>query len=83
MVRAVVGLGRGDLLLRGSLPKLRTWIAECLAELCLGDVGYTAYSLRRGGASYFHKCTGDLARRLLRGRWENTKTARIYTSPKG
>ena len=40
--------------------------------------GYKPYSIRRGGAtSHFIAC-GSLDRVVVRGRWAQTKTARIY-----
>ena len=38
----------------------------------------TVYSLRRGGATWSFLQHGSMERVLLRGRWQSTKTARMY-----
>ena len=38
----------------------------------------TVYSLRRGGATWSFLQHGSMEKVLLRGRWQSTKTARIY-----
>ena len=38
----------------------------------------TVYSLRRGGATWAFLQHGSMEKVLLRGRWQSTKTARIY-----
>ena len=40
--------------------------------------GFRWYSLRRGGATRAFRFHGQMERVLVRGRWESSKTARIY-----
>eukprot|EP00971_Amphidinium_carterae_P090228 1786188-Amphidinium_carterae.1 len=39
---------------------------------------FTLYSLRRGGATEDFRLSQNLPRVLLKGRWSDTTTARIY-----
>ena len=39
---------------------------------------YTPYCIRRGGATFDFIDSGPLDRSLIRGRWQQLKTARIY-----
>ena len=39
---------------------------------------YTPYCIRRGGATFDFIDSGSLDRALVRGRWQQLKTARIY-----
>lgn len=53
-----------------------------LARLCnhlhLAPCGFSAYSIRRGGASFAFASGEPFDQLLLRGRWQSVKTARIY-----
>ena len=53
-----------------------TFNDACLA-LGLVSFKFRLYSLRRGGATYLHEVIG-MDRLLERGRWQSTKTARVY-----
>ena len=44
----------------------------------LGPCQFTAYSIRRGGASFAFANGEPFDQLLLRGRWQSVKTARIY-----
>ena len=78
LVRVLAGLHLGDPLLDLSRHQLGRWWQESLTAFGIDDVGFTFYSMRRGGASHFFRTTGNLPAALLRGRWEHTKTAKIY-----
>ena len=49
-----------------------------LVFLKLDPAVFTPYSLRRGGATFYFRQTGSLDRAILRGRWQSSKTARLY-----
>eukprot|EP00438_Fugacium_kawagutii_P021648 Skav231607 [mRNA] locus=scaffold1636:8556:16397:- [translate_table: standard] len=49
-----------------------------VAALDLDSYQYRPYSLRRGGATFYFKKHGQLDRLLVQGRWQSTRTARIY-----
>ena len=73
--------GQGPFL-RRSPHQFRTVFNNLLAGLQLNTptqtCGYKPYSIRRGGAtSHFIAC-GSLDRVVVRGRWAQAKTARIY-----
>ncbi len=42
------------------------------------EYNFKPYSLRRGGATYDYRVGGRLEATIVRGRWQNAKTARIY-----
>ena len=46
--------------------------------LGLSSVGFTPYSIRRGGASYAFSQGYTFDTLLVMGRWQSIKTARIY-----
>ena len=46
--------------------------------LSLQSLGFRPYSLRRGGATHGWLTFADLPRTVMRGRWANLKTAKIY-----
>eukprot|EP00438_Fugacium_kawagutii_P018433 Skav226165 [mRNA] locus=scaffold2279:87554:93841:+ [translate_table: standard] len=46
--------------------------------LSLTEYEYRPYSLRRGGATFFFKRHGQLDRLLIQGRWQSSRTARLY-----
>ena len=62
-------------------PAPHTWrkiFNQSLESLGLGDLGYRPYSLRRGGATFYFQRHGQLDRLLVQGRWQSSRTARIY-----
>ena len=44
----------------------------------MAHMGFMPYSLRRGGATHACSTSHNLGQMLLQGRWEESKTARIY-----
>ena len=46
--------------------------------LFFGFLWFTAYSFRRGGASYAFSTGVAFDELLIRGRWQNSRTARLY-----
>jgi len=69
--------GRGTLLEGGPAAFLKLF-GKLLVKLGLQSVGYTPYSLRRGGATSLMSECGDLKALAAKGRWAQTSTARIY-----
>jgi hypothetical protein len=67
----------GDFLRVASPPQQRLRLNEALAALSF-DWGFRWYSVRRGGATHDYRMTGNLPAIMLRGRWGDMKTARIY-----
>jgi len=57
---------------------LRARLRACLAAYDLQFFGFRLYSLRRGGATYDFECHGSFDRSVIKGRWQNIATARIY-----
>eukprot|EP00438_Fugacium_kawagutii_P032539 Skav202157 [mRNA] locus=scaffold970:236197:240965:- [translate_table: standard] len=51
---------------------------QTLVSLGLDSLEYRPYSLRRGGATFYFQRHGQLDRLLVQGRWQSSKTARIY-----
>ena len=49
-----------------------------MIALSLDPDDYKPYSLRRGGATFLFQTRGDLLATIVRGRWANSPTARIY-----
>lgn len=76
--KATSGLLPGDRVLQRSVANARKVFVEIIRFFGLEDWGFAWYSLRRGGASWLFKLLGTLDPILLLGRWEHTKTARVY-----
>ena len=51
---------------------------KVLCEEAQLDAGFRWYSFRRGGATHFFGETSNLGACLVRGRWADARTARIY-----
>ena len=65
--------------LAGLSPnQFRAKLATYLAFFSLQDVGFSAYSLRRGGASHAFASGVHFDALLLKGRWQSIRTARLY-----
>ena len=61
-----------------SSHQWRTLFSKCLNSLGLDSFGFRPYSLRRGGSTaWFHK-HGNMDRLLVLGRWQASRTAKIY-----
>ena len=58
--------------------KARCIFADFLKALDLSHLGLRWYSLRRGGATHHFCKFGQMESTLVRGRWESSRTARIY-----
>jgi len=71
------GLLPGDRLCSMSLPRFRMLFQRGVARLGL-DSSYKPYSARRGGATYDFRSHGNISLTMVRGRWRNQRTARIY-----
>lgn len=65
-------------LVQTTPSKFRGRLAVYLEFLGLAHVRFTFHSFRRGGATFDFQSHGLMDRTLLRGRWENSRTARIY-----
>ena len=63
-------------ILQMSGPAFRVFFSKGIAALGLTAHGYRPYSLRRGGATHDFPAHRDL--QLLRGRWGQLRTAKIY-----
>ena len=51
-----------------------------LRWLGLVDFGFKPYSIRRGGATAYFRCTRNMEATLDRGRWSSARVARIYVN---
>jgi len=65
-------------LLPGGPPEFQRLFIGLLRSLGLGLVGYTPYSLRRGGATSLMARCGDLKELSAIDRWGSVATARLY-----
>jgi len=74
----LASLERFDSFVGCEPQRARTLFYAVLGCLGLHDAGFKWYSLRRGGATRFFQRSGSLERTLYRGRWESSRTARIY-----
>jgi len=79
LLRLVVEEARrcGSLLPCGP-AEFQKLFAGLLKNLGLGLIGFTPYSLRRGGATSIMARCGDLNVLTGIGRWGNVATARLY-----
>jgi hypothetical protein len=73
----LASLEPGDTLLRRTPAQFRVCFQQCRDALKL-DKAVMPYSLRRGGATADFRHHGQIDKTADRGRWGNTKTARIY-----
>ena len=56
---------------------------QLLEVLGLERFAFRWYSVRRGGASAQFRAHGQMEKILVRGRWESSRTARIYLTDGG
>ena len=68
----------GDFLFTGSQAEFRSLFKQLCTALKLDEWQFRPYSLRRGGATHVYKCTGNLSKTIIRGRWGSAKAARVY-----
>ena len=61
-----------------SPAQWRKLFNEALETLEFTSFQFRPYSLRRGGATFLFRQQGNLDRLLIHGRWQSTKTARLY-----
>ena len=71
------GKSKNSPVLDVSPSKFRKLFQEAAKHFGIED-RLTVYSLRRGGATWSFLQHGSMEKVLLRGRWQSTKTARIY-----
>jgi hypothetical protein len=76
--RAVAERPDGGLLARRRPDQLRVALKSLLAVFELHELGYSWYSLRRGGATVDFLEHGSMETTIVRGRWTAGRTARIY-----
>eukprot|EP00971_Amphidinium_carterae_P334312 6469517-Amphidinium_carterae.3 len=63
-----------------SYHHVHSAILDCCAHFNLSHLYLRSHSCRRGGATDFYLSTGSLSATMLRGRWANQKTARLYVN---
>ena len=68
----------GDFLVSLSPAAFRTKWNAMKAHLGLQDFRFLPYSLRRGGATWYFRCTGSFSQTMNRGRWQHLKTCKLY-----
>ena len=79
LVRARLSqLSSGELFCGHSPKGSRSLLYDILNFLEIADNGFKWYSLRRGGATYFFSMHGSMDMCLYRGRWDHSRTAKIY-----
>lgn len=66
--------------LAGSNYLWRKTFNDTLIALDFSAVDFRPYSLRRGGATHFFTHQGSFDRLLVLGRWQSSRTARIYVN---
>ena len=71
---------QGPLLLCTSAAHWRTQFSRTIEALGFSHLEFRPYSLRRGGATFYFRQHGSFDKLLLHGRWQSTKTARIYVN---
>ena len=68
----------GGLIAQRRPDQMRVALRSLLTAFGLDGVGYTWYSLRRGGATTDFLEHGSMEATIVRGRWAAGRTARIY-----
>ena len=68
----------GEHLWPKNSQSFRTHFRELCADAGLPPLPWRPYSLRRGGATAHFLQFGSLDKTAVRGRWESTRTARLY-----
>ena len=72
------GKSPGSFLYEGTAPLFRAELKSLLAFFEITDPDYQAYSLRRGGASWYFQVCKSIDAVMVKGRWNHDTTARIY-----
>ena len=65
-------------ILRSSPSSFRAFYAHCLDCLGLSACNYAFYSLRRGGATHLYQLQWQVQDIMIRGRWSDIRTCKIY-----
>ena len=68
----------GDRISEVSDYQLRQLFNSFLRDLDAHEHGFRPYSFRRGGATHHFRTCGSMDQTCERGRWESSRTARIY-----
>ena len=76
--RAVQGRSPSEEILRTSPRRFREDFLQLAGLLGLATYGFRPYSLRRGGATFDLRQSGNMELVLVKGRWQSNRTARIY-----
>ena len=74
----LLGLSPGDRLLPKGAIEFRVIFKQLLRSLGIEQAGFKPYSLRRGGATHHFRTHNSLSRTVVKGRWTNARTARVY-----
>ena len=69
---------RSDPIVATGAPAFRRWFRWGLETLGVAHVGFLPYSVRRGGATHRFQQDPNVPNILLIGRWNDSRTARIY-----
>ena len=75
---AWIQCSRGPVHLCPSAAHWRTQFSRTIEALGFSSLEFRPYSLRRGGATFYFRQHGSFDKLLIHGRWQSTKTARIY-----
>ena len=78
-VAALYGRSTGPIL-TCTRTDFRTVFDTLIRMLNLSHLKLRPYSVRRGGATHDYGTHGDIARSVWRGRWADSRTARIYVT---
>ena len=62
----------------GTASSFRSMLTEFFTFFSLSEFNFTAYSFRRGGASHAFATGVTFDELLIKGRWQNARTARLY-----
>lgn len=62
----------------GNPQSFRTRFNKLCTLFGLQGFSFRPYSLRRGGATALFQSSGSMEQTLIRGRWQNSRVARIY-----
>ena len=78
LIQRTTGRSPGEPLFSFTQVQFRAAFKKVLQKLELMDFHLLPYSLRRGGATHDFRHHGHMDRTVLRGRWANPRTARLY-----
>ena len=68
----------GDPLLPKEPLEFQVVLKKLLSNLGLSEAGFTPFSLRRGGTTHHFRKHYARSRTVVKGRWTNARTARVY-----